>query len=580
MKTNLVLNVLSLSILCLTSCSKPVNNCEHSFKFVGAKSATCLEEGMKTHYECVKCGSYFSAGTREPVKRNELTTPALGHTFTDSKVLLEQTCKADGVMLQKCIRCDVTQEVSIPKYNDHVFNKKVRDDKYLKQAGDCLTKDIYYYSCGCGESSYNHTGETFEGYERHTLVKHEAKEPQGSILGNSEYYTCSLCEKIFTLTEDGIYREESEIPEYQGNIKLNRLKGAILDIVDKTVENYLKVVDDPATESNEIAEFVYNNSYRMTNSTTNKEVTLSWTTTKDTKAPYTLTLYKDEAMTKEIDSYVTDKTSVTFRNMIPGTYYYQVTDSAANKNYSIVDSFSFNSHVRAIDTRNQLKNMRDLGGWKCEGGTVKYGKLFRSANWEGIAAYGDEILTDLGIKTELDVRFNGTNNYDQSAHPREDINFLHIGVTDSYPNMLTQQATIDNLFSIFYTLSNDSYLPLVYHCSAGSDRTGLVSFLVEGLLGVSNEDILHDYELTSWYYSKRLRGDVYYRDGLYGFESSGACDHGTWVSNIMYVVNGLLGGYGDGTGSLSYSVRKFLKNKVGLTDQILDKVKANLIEAE
>ena len=410
MKTKPILNVLSLSILCLTSCGSPAKNCEHEYRFVGMKAATCLEEGIQTHFECNKCGSYFSNPYRELVKLSDLKVPALGHNFVDGKVLLEPTCVTDGVQQQKCSRCEETKEVTIPKYGHHVFNKKVMEDKYLKTAGNCTTKDIYYYSCGCGESSSNHTGETFDGYERHILTKHEAQEPSGLNTGNSEYYTCDVCEKIFTYNEYGVLHEESEIPEYQGSIKLNRLKGKTLDIVDKTIEEYLKVVDDPTTESNEIAEFIYNNSYKMTSCKVNSDVVLSWTTDNDAKAPYTLTLYKDEGLTKVVNTYQTNAKSITFRNMIPGTYYYQVSDSASNQHYSIVDSFSFNSHVRAIDTKNNIKNMRDLGGWKCEGGTIKYGKIYRSAAWDGCGPVGDEILTELGIKSELDVRFNSSNN--------------------------------------------------------------------------------------------------------------------------------------------------------------------------
>ena len=72
-------------------------------------------------------------------------------------------------------------------------------------------------------------------------------------------------------------------------------------------------------------------------------------------------------------------------------------------------------------------------------------------------------------------------------------------------------------------------------------------------------DIYHDYELTSWYYSKRLRGDLIKDGDIYSFDPTGACDHGTWTSNVMLVMNGLLGGYDDGTGLLSHAVTKFLK---------------------
>src|SRR5206468_7178285 len=47
--------------------------------------------------------------------------------------------------------------------------------------------------------------------------------------------------------------------------------------------------------------------------------------------------------------------------------------------------------------------------------------------------------------------------------------------------------------------------PMVFHCTAGKDRTGLMAMLLLGALGVSDDDIVADYELTTHYRSnKRL----------------------------------------------------------------------------
>jgi protein-tyrosine phosphatase len=47
--------------------------------------------------------------------------------------------------------------------------------------------------------------------------------------------------------------------------------------------------------------------------------------------------------------------------------------------------------------------------------------------------------------------------------------------------------------------------PMVFHCTAGKDRTGLMAMLLLGALGVSDDDIVTDYELTTHYRSnKRL----------------------------------------------------------------------------
>ena len=46
--------------------------------------------------------------------------------------------------------------------------------------------------------------------------------------------------------------------------------------------------------------------------------------------------------------------------------------------------------------------VRDLGGWKCDGGTVKYGKLFRGGE---VSIEDATVLVDyLGIKNDINLR--------------------------------------------------------------------------------------------------------------------------------------------------------------------------------
>ena len=64
------------------------------------------------------------------------------------------------------------------------------------------------------------------------------------------------------------------------------------------------------------------------------------------------------------------------------------------------------------------------------------------------------------------------------------------------------------LAKIFDILAQETSYPLYFHCIHGADRTGTLAVLIEGLLGVSEEDIVKDYELTSFNSKsgQRLRG--------------------------------------------------------------------------
>lgn len=50
----------------------------------------------------------------------------------------------------------------------------------------------------------------------------------------------------------------------------------------------------------------------------------------------------------------------------------------------------------------------------------------------------------------------------------------------------------------FSALADESRYPVYVHCNAGADRTGTICAIIEALLGMSEEDILHDYETTSF----------------------------------------------------------------------------------
>ncbi|MBR5388667.1 MAG: tyrosine-protein phosphatase, partial [Clostridia bacterium] len=76
---------------------------------------------------------------------------------------------------------------------------------------------------------------------------------------------------------------------------------------------------------------------------------------------------------------------------------------------------------------------------------------------------------------------------------------------------------------IFYYLTDEKNYPIYVHCNAGADRTGTVAFLINGLLGVSFEDLTRDFELTSTY-SARWRSA-----GEDAFEGTGVNASGTYL---------------------------------------------------
>lgn len=144
-------------------------------------------------------------------------------------------------------------------------------------------------------------------------------------------------------------------------------------------------------------------------------------------------------------------------------------------------------------------NVRDLGGWPCDGGTVKYGLLIRGGKLA--AADRDVLVGDLGIQHDLDLRGREGGGSDDEP----DMTGSPLGSDVWYTR--TQQYA---WYALTPVAAWQAYLrcvidavthrePVYFHCTAGADRTGTLACVLEGLLGMSQSDIDKDYELTTFY---------------------------------------------------------------------------------
>lgn len=152
---------------------------------------------------------------------------------------------------------------------------------------------------------------------------------------------------------------------------------------------------------------------------------------------------------------------------------------------------------RRINPVTSVQNMRDLGGQKTANGkTLKQGMLYRCANLGDITAEDARLLEDV-----LDIRLvvglaNDVEDADlfsdkvETYHPINLGNYGNINVVEARQNVITYLRKI-----IEYLKQGKAVL---YHCNAGADRTGLMSAMIEGLCGVSENNICKDYELTSF----------------------------------------------------------------------------------
>ena len=144
-----------------------------------------------------------------------------------------------------------------------------------------------------------------------------------------------------------------------------------------------------------------------------------------------------------------------------------------------------------------LTNIRDAGNWKTKyGKRIRQGLLYRGSELDihhTVTEIGKRTLRDeLKIKTDLDLRGEGLK---LSASPMgEGVNLVVIPIGPYHLFMQNYRAECKRMFDF---LCEESNYPIYYHCWGGADRTGTLAFLLGVILGMSEEDMILDYELTS-----------------------------------------------------------------------------------
>lgn len=178
---------------------------------------------------------------------------------------------------------------------------------------------------------------------------------------------------------------------------------------------------------------------------------------------------------------------------IDGTTYY---NHVPNEYNPILIEDNKSATVKPTHFLRQIKcetrNVRDLGGWACDGGNVKYGKLFRGGEFQ--EADLDIFLNQLGISHELNLR--GMSEAEENSTILRD----HVGFT--CPELYVWYTIADTYKEAWKEIIRCAFdcatenKPMYFHCSAGADRTGTVACILEAILGVSQSDMDKDYELT------------------------------------------------------------------------------------
>ena len=229
------------------------------------------------------------------------------------------------------------------------------------------------------------------------------------------------------------------------------------------------------------------------NSDRPESYTIRWTANYDA-GELTFELSEPEWSTTQTVEAGADYVEVT--NLVPNTHYtYKVT--AANGTVMTEGEFDTYGTVRHVYFKTNVRNCRDLGGWKTyDGQTVKFRKVYRGGRLEEstLSNSGRRALVAEGIKAQLDIR--GTSDV-LSAPAIEGFDFCAPIIETGGDSMLKQDGGEKTRMSMQFIIDCiKADKPVYFHCSLGRDRTGTLAMVVLGLLDVIEGDISKEYELS------------------------------------------------------------------------------------
>lgn len=156
-------------------------------------------------------------------------------------------------------------------------------------------------------------------------------------------------------------------------------------------------------------------------------------------------------------------------------------------------------------------NVRHLGGYTTASGRSTSSHIIRSAGLHRLTSNGMAVLAERGVTTVVDLRSKAERERDQTP-PLSHVGIASIGApvfdVDASPEGLGKDfAGYAPVYRSMLDTGRDAYRTLfqtiavapggvLFHCSAGKDRTGIASALLLGLAGVPEDIIVQDYSLS------------------------------------------------------------------------------------
>ncbi|RVU70248.1 MULTISPECIES: tyrosine-protein phosphatase [Lactobacillus] len=256
------------------------------------------------------------------------------------------------------------------------------------------------------------------------------------------------------------------------------------------------------------------------------------------------------------------------------------------------------AHNRLVALDGAL-NFRDVGGYQnAQGQSVKWNKIYRSDSLSSLS-FKDKIkLAKLKVAVDCDLR----SSYEKNSSP--DVLWASVKYVDVplYSDNISEDKSDNKLFRFFHHLPNlkDNFIgqiyqrtllnthsqeefakvfaellelpadqALVYHCSAGKDRTGMVSALILMGLGVDDDTIARDYLLTNELYDFAVSRNLPSNDQISAIIAKMNVTKGEGIA-IRGITETIRQGWG--------SFDSFFKKELGFSQADLKQLRAMYLE--
>jgi len=171
-------------------------------------------------------------------------------------------------------------------------------------------------------------------------------------------------------------------------------------------------------------------------------------------------------------------------------------------------------------------NTRDIGGYQTSDlSTLRYGQIIRSDNLSRLTAGDFQTLEEMGLKTIIDLRTHKEHDEAPTVWMGDNSpRFFHFPVGDANndwftaqrkmmkKNRFTKEQSLEHMVEGYRMIADEgtasyqklmelvldeSNWPVLIHCSAGKDRSGVGVALILEALGVERETIMEEYLLTN-----------------------------------------------------------------------------------